>query len=82
MVVVVGTLFNFFSKVYLTHFFKNKSENEMMSGLKVRHSFFLKDYKLAARNYPFSKSKNVIFIHVSMQFGLINFEVRHFQEAI
>ena len=62
MVVVVGTLFNFFSKVYLTHFLKNRTEGEMMSALKVRHAFFLKDYKLAARNYPFSKSKNVISI--------------------
>jgi len=62
LVVVVGTLFNFFSKVYLTHFLKNKSEGEMMSSLGVRHAFFLKDYKLAARNYPILKSKNVISI--------------------
>lgn len=61
-VVVVGTLFNFFSKVYLTHFLKNKSEGEMMSALGVRHSFFLKDYKLAARNFPYSQSRNVISI--------------------
>lgn len=62
LVVVVGTLFNFFSKVYLTHFLKNKSEGEMMSALKVRHAFFLKDYKLAARNFPPAQSKNVIAV--------------------
>ena len=45
LVVVVGTLFNFFSKVYLTHFLKNSSEKEMMEKLGVRHAFFLKDYK-------------------------------------
>jgi len=62
LVVVVGTLFNFFSKVYLTHFLKNNSEREMMEKLGVRHAFFLKDYKLAARNYPFQQSQNVISI--------------------
>ncbi len=62
LVVVVGTLFNFFSKVYLTHFLKNSSEREMMEKLGVRHAFFLKDYKLAARNYPFQQSQNVISI--------------------
>lgn len=62
LVVVVGTLFNFFSKVYLTHFLKNSSEREMMEKLGVRHAFFLKDYKLAARNYPYQKSQNVISI--------------------
>lgn len=62
LVVVVGTLFNFFSKVYLTHFLKQSSEKEMMEKLGVRRAFFLKDYKLAARNYPFQQSQNVIAI--------------------
>lgn len=62
LVVVVSTLFNFFSKVYLIHFLKNKPEREMMNALKVRHAFFLKDYKLAARNYPFAQSQKVIAI--------------------
>ena len=62
LVVVVGTLFNFFSKVYMTHFLKNKSEGEMMSALGVRHAFFLKDYKLAARNYPYQQSQKVIAV--------------------
>ena len=62
LVVVVGTLFNFFSKVYLTHFLKNSSEKEMMEKLGVRHAFFLKDYKLAARNYHYQQSQDVISI--------------------
>jgi DNA polymerase-3 subunit delta len=62
LVVVVGTLFNFFSKVYLTHFLKNSSEREMMEKLGVRHAFFLKDYKSAARNYPYQQSQKVISI--------------------
>jgi DNA polymerase-3 subunit delta len=62
LVVVVGTLFTFFSKVYLTHFLKNSSEKEMMEKLGVRHAFFLKDYKLAARNYPYQQSQDVISI--------------------
>ena len=62
LVVVVGTLFNFFSKVYLSHFLKNKSEGEMMKEMGVRHAFFLRDYKTAARNYPFAHTTKIISI--------------------
>lgn len=62
MVVVVSTLFNFFSKVYMSHFLKNSSESELMKTLKVSHAFFLKDYKLAARNFPLAHSQQVISI--------------------
>jgi DNA polymerase-3 subunit delta len=62
LVVVVATLFNFFSKVYLAHFLKNIPEREMMEKLGVRHAFFLKDYKIAARNYPYEQSQKVISI--------------------
>ena len=62
MVVVVSTLYNFFSKVYMSHFLKNSSESELMKTLKVSHAFFLKDYKLAARNFPIAHSQEVISI--------------------
>ena len=62
MVVVVSTLYNFFSKVYMSHFLKNSSESDLMKTLKVSHAFFLKDYKLAARNFPITHSQQVISI--------------------
>ena len=62
MVVVVSTLYNFFSKVYMSHFLRNSSESDLMKTLKVSHAFFLKDYKLAARNFPLQHSQQVISI--------------------
>ena len=62
MVVVISTLYNFFSKVYMSHFLRNSSESDLMRTLKVSHAFFLKDYKLAARNYPLLHAQQVISI--------------------
>lgn len=62
MVLVVGTLFNYFSKVYMFHFLKNSSEQEIMSKMKLRSSYVLKEYRVAIRNYPFKKTIEVLKI--------------------
>ena len=62
LVVIIGTLYNFFSKVYITHFVKKLSDQEMSQALKLRSSYFLKDYKLAARNYRLAQTQEVIHI--------------------
>ena len=62
LVVIIGTLYNFFSKVYLTHFVKNLPDREMSKALKLRSDYFLKDYKLAARNYRLPQTQEVIHI--------------------
>lgn len=51
LVVVIGTLYNFFSKVYMAHSKKGASDRELSQTLGLRSDFFLKDYKLAMRNY-------------------------------
>ena len=61
-VVVIGTLYNFFSKVYMMHFLKTSPDREVASTLKLRSDYFLKDYKLASRNYKPQKTKEVIAI--------------------
>ena len=62
LVVIIGTLYNFFSKVYITHFIKNLSDREMSKALKLRSDYFLRDYKLAARNYRLAQTQEVIHI--------------------
>lgn len=59
-VMVIGTLYNYFSKVYMLHFLKNTPEKELLSALKLRSSFFLREYRLAARNFPRTKAEQVI----------------------
>ena len=60
LVMVVGSLYNFFSKVYIYHFFKKQSDQEIAKSMGLRSTFFLKDYKTAARNFSYPKTENVI----------------------
>ena len=62
LVMVVGTLYNYFSKVYMLHFLRNLSDRELSSALKLRSEFFLREYKSTARNYNLNKTQNVISI--------------------
>ncbi len=51
MVLVVGALYNFFSKVYMLHFLKTANEKEVLKTLKLRSSFFLKEYRAATHHF-------------------------------
>lgn len=62
MVVVVGSLFNYFSKIYRLHYLKNMPEKEVLQGLGLHSSYFLKEYQLAVRNYPLTYTTKVIEI--------------------
>lgn len=61
MIVTVITLFNFFSKLLMYHFVKDKQDREKASILKV-NPFFLKDYKTAASKYNTRKTAAIISI--------------------
>lgn len=60
MPVVVSSLYNFFSKVYMLHFLRNLSDQEVLKALNLRSAYFLKEYRLAARNFNFQKAEKVI----------------------
>jgi len=60
LVPTIAALYNYFSKVYLFHAAKNLPENDLLSTLQLRSRFFLKEYRAAARNYPRSKTEQVI----------------------
>lgn len=59
LVVTIGVLFGFFQKTLLYHTLKDKSRNNAAATLKVS-PFFVKDYELAARNYPKGKLVKII----------------------
>lgn len=50
-VMVVATLFNYFSKLFIVSILKDKSEASLMDALDIRYSFGLTDYKNGLRNY-------------------------------
>ena len=56
----IGILHSYFSKLLLFHYAPDKSDQGLVSTLKLGHPFFLKEYKVAARNYPAGKLVNVI----------------------
>ncbi|MFK8104616.1 MAG: DNA polymerase III subunit delta [Saprospiraceae bacterium] len=68
MVVVVGTLYNFFSKVYMSYFLKNLSDGELAKGLghfaknDYSAAFLVKKYKVAMRNYRKEQTETVLGI--------------------
>lgn len=59
LVVTIGVLFGFFQKTLLYHTLKDKSKNNVASTLKI-NPFFVRDYELAARNYPKGKLVKII----------------------
>ncbi len=56
-VVTVSTIFGFFSKVMKYHALPNKSQAPKALGV---HPFFIKDYEVAARNYPMRRISVII----------------------
>jgi DNA polymerase-3 subunit delta len=59
LVLVLGNLNNFFTKVLLYHYAKDKSPQNLARELGV-NPYFLKDYELAARSYNYGKSMQII----------------------
>jgi len=59
MVVVLGTLNNYFSKVLRYHYATDKSPNGVARELGVS-PFFVKDYETAARTFNYGKTMQVI----------------------
>lgn len=57
---LIGSLYNYFSKIYLYHAVKDQSEQAVLQALGLRSSFFLKEYRAAAKNYPRSKAEQAI----------------------
>ena len=60
MVMVVSSLYNYFNKIYQLSFLGNASERDVMSTLKLRSAYFLKEYKLAARNFNRPRAEIVL----------------------
>ncbi|MEO6884573.1 MAG: DNA polymerase III subunit delta [Bacteroidia bacterium] len=58
LVMTIGTLGNYFSKLMLYHSLADKSKGTVAATLGV-HPFFVGDYERAAKNYSLGKIKNI-----------------------
>src|ERR1700748_651604 len=59
IVLILGNLNNFFSKVLLYHYTKDRSPQSLARELGV-NPYFVKDYELAARSYNYGKTMQII----------------------
>ncbi|WP_313805608.1 DNA polymerase III subunit delta [Flavobacterium sp.] len=59
IVVTIGLVFSFFSQLLQYHGLKDKSQSNVAKQLKV-NPFFVKDYELAARNFPMKKVSGIV----------------------
>jgi DNA polymerase III, delta subunit len=59
IVLVLGNLNNFFTKVLVYHYVKDKSQQNVAREMGV-NPFFVKDYEQAARSYPYGKTIQII----------------------
>ena len=62
LVVVVATFYNFFSKLYMYHAASRKPEKELLKTLDLRSSWFLKEYRAAAKYYTAPRTERVLGI--------------------
>ena len=61
LVLILGTLQGYFSKIFLFHLNKNLTDKDIASVIKVS-PFFLKDYRTAAANYTPQKLEQIFKI--------------------
>ncbi len=62
LIVVVATLFGFFSKVYLMHFLRDSSDLQVQKSLSLKNSFFVKKYRIAAKSFNRTQTEKIIHI--------------------
>lgn len=60
LIVSINSLFSYFTKVWLTQSLGSLNDQELAKRIGVYSSFFVKDYRLAARNYPPRKVQEVL----------------------
>ncbi len=64
LLVVINALYGFFSKALMLHALQGRSEKEMLDTLKLRGSWALKDYSLAAHRYSRAQLEAIIgYLH-------------------
>ncbi len=61
-IVVIATLYNFFSKLYMFHFLRQRPEKEVLQAMGLRSGWFLKDYKAAARRFSPARVEQIIHL--------------------
>ncbi len=62
LIMVVGTLFGYFSKIYQMHALKSANDREIQKVLGLSTSYFVKDYRRAAQAYSISQTEKILHL--------------------
>jgi len=62
MVMIMASLFGFFSKLYVAKAGASKNDQALMAALQLKSNFFLKEYKEALKHYSLSQLENALFL--------------------
>jgi DNA polymerase-3 subunit delta len=68
LVMVISSLYNYFSKLLMLYAVSKLSDEEVVKTLDLRSSFFLKEYRNAAKHY--SAAKVVVIIGILKEYDL------------
>jgi DNA polymerase III subunit delta len=60
MPVVLASLYNYFSKVYMLHYLRKTPEKELLATIGLRSAWFLREYRAAQRQYPLPRVTRVL----------------------
>lgn len=59
-VVTLGSLYNFFSKLYILQFYRNSPDKDQAEALDLKNTFFLKDYRAALTYFTLERTETAI----------------------
>lgn len=62
LVVIIGSLFRFFSRLYLFHYCYQQPEADIMKNLDLKFKFALQEYREALKHYNLLRTKRIISI--------------------
>lgn len=57
---LIGSLYNYFSKLYVYHAVKQRPEQDILTAMQLRSSYFLKEYRAAAKHFPPNRTERAI----------------------
>lgn len=57
---MIGSLFNFFQKLYTYHHYSKKSDAELQKIMGLHNSYFVKEYREAGRVFPLNKTARIL----------------------
>ncbi len=60
LVVVIGSLYRFFNRLYLYHHVRGGNQQNILTALNLRSNYALKDYQAAIKYYNLAKTKHAI----------------------